>query len=131
MMKKLFGIVLLGLLLSNCTISDTQMKSTSTNRQDITNYSLEKILKIAKKESRWRNDTPQDELKYHKNHCITKDYKKVLRQSGCGFDIDAKTFLDIKMVSEVIANRYEKQPKLFWNKLVPLRKEITENYLKK
>jgi hypothetical protein len=31
MMKKLFGIVLLGLLLSNCTISDTQMKSTSTN----------------------------------------------------------------------------------------------------
>ena len=30
-MKKLFGIVLLGLLLSNCTISDTQMKSTSTN----------------------------------------------------------------------------------------------------
>ena len=31
MMKKLFSIVLLGLLLSNCTISDTQMKSTSTN----------------------------------------------------------------------------------------------------
>ncbi len=30
-MKKLFGIALLGLLLSNCTISDTQMKSTSTN----------------------------------------------------------------------------------------------------
>ena len=30
-MKKLFGIVLFGLLLSNCTISDTQMKSTSTN----------------------------------------------------------------------------------------------------
>ena len=30
-MKKLFSIVLLGLLLSNCTISDTQMKSTSTN----------------------------------------------------------------------------------------------------
>jgi len=31
MMKKLFGIMLFGLLLSNSTISDTQMKSTSTN----------------------------------------------------------------------------------------------------
>lgn len=30
-MKKLLGIALLGLFLSNCTISDTQMKSTSTN----------------------------------------------------------------------------------------------------
>ena len=30
-MKKLLSIVVLGLLLSNCTVSDTQMKSTSTN----------------------------------------------------------------------------------------------------
>ena len=30
-MKKLLSIVVLGLLLSNCTVSDTQMKSTTTN----------------------------------------------------------------------------------------------------
>ena len=30
-MKKLLGIIVLGLLLSGCTISDTQMKSSTTN----------------------------------------------------------------------------------------------------
>ena len=122
-MKKLLGIVVLGLLLSVLLFN--------FNSPKVKDETLVSILKIAKKTSRWKNDTAEDELLYHKQHCITKDYRQVQRRSGCGFDIDARTFLDIKMVSEIIYNQYGDDPKLFWEKLTPLRKEITEIFLKK
>jgi len=40
-MKKLLGIIILGLLLSGCTVSDTQMKQTTTN----TNIKLDSKIK--------------------------------------------------------------------------------------
>ena len=99
--------------------------------QEVVKENLNKIMSIAKKTSRWRNDSAEAELRYHKYHCITKDYKKVKRIGGCGFDIDARTFLDIKMVSEVVYDKYGKDPELFFKKLLPLREEITQNYLDK
>ena len=94
---------------------------------------LNKIMSIAKKTSRWSKDSVEDELGTYKYHCISRDYKKVRRErrfDGCGYGIDARTFLDIKMVSEVISDKYGHDHKLFWKKLLPLREEITQNYLK-
>ena len=94
------------------------------------NDDLNKIMSIAKKTSRWSNDSAEQESRKYKYHCITRDYKNMRRLGGCGYDIDARTFLDIKMVSEVISDKYGHDPKLFWKKLLPLREEITQNYLK-
>jgi hypothetical protein len=92
---------------------------------------LSEIMSIAKKTSRWRNDTVSSELNNYKYHSITEDYKKVCRTASCGIEIDARTFLDIKMVSEVLYDKYGKNPDEFWSNLIPIRKELTQKYLNK
>jgi len=106
-------------------------KSEPSETQEVAKENLNEIMSIAKKTSRWRNESAEAELRSHKYHCITKDFKKLRRIGGCGFDIDARTFLDIRMVSGVIYDKYGKDPKLFFKKLLPLREEITQNYLDK
>ncbi|MDA7637479.1 caspase family protein [Candidatus Pelagibacter sp.] len=111
---------------------ETQIaKAEPSQTQKVAKENLNEIMSIAKKTSRWSYDSAEAELRSYKYHCITKDFKKVRRISGCGFDIDARTFLDIKMVSEVIYDKYGKDPKFFFKKLLPLREEITQNYLNK
>jgi len=57
-MKKLLGILVLGLLLSVLLFN--------FNSPKVKDETLVSILKIAKKTSRWKNDTAEDELLYHK-----------------------------------------------------------------
>jgi len=98
--------------------------------QKVASENLNEIMAIAKTTSRWRNDSPKSELNRYASHSISSDYRKVYRTMYGSIGIDARTFLDIKMVSEVIYEKYGNDPKLFWKKVIPLRKEITQNYVR-